>query len=114
MASKGREVLRGLAGLAGELLGGNAGELVEVAEKFGGLLERAAKKAPKRRPKAEPLELVPALEAGRGARVEGAAERLERRGDGQVIDADYRPAAPAAKPKARRVEVKVRALPRGR
>lgn len=102
MASKGREVLRGLAGLAGELLGGDAAQLVDVADRFGGLLERAAAKAPRKsRAKAPPkrpaLELVERVE-------EPPAERPVRQVAAGVVEAEHRPAARGA----RAVEVVVR------
>lgn len=103
MASKGREVLRGLAGLAGKFLGADALELVEVADKFAGVLELAAAKAPKRKrapSKRPPLELV----AGGPAEEPRAPRQVSPRAvEGEALDVEFRAAPPAAK--ARPVEV---------
>lgn len=99
MASKGREVLRGLAGLAGKFLGADTGQLLEVVEGFSNVLEGAAAKAPRKRApsKRKPLELV----AGGAGGEEPPRQVSAAAGD--VLDVEFRAAPPAAK--ARPVEV---------
>lgn len=94
MASKGRTVLQGLAGLAGGLLGSRAGELLEAVDTFAGVLERAAEKAPaKGRRKRAPLELVASTR-------EPEREALPRAPRADVIDVEFTegPPSKAARP----------------
>jgi len=96
MASKGRDFLRGLAGLAGKVYGEEfGGQLLDVGERLSNVLEGAAAKAPKRKrapSKRPPLELVaggpaPAAEPPRQVSP-GAVE-------GEALDVEFRPAAPS-------------------
>lgn len=96
MASKGRTVLQGLAGLAGGLLGSKAGELLEAVDTFAGVLERAAEKAPaKGRRKRAPLELVASTRE---------PETLARAPRADVIDVEFTEGPPS--PRARPVKLK--------